>query len=80
MSQLVEVVPEVVVAAGYGAASVLLTALGAVAEYGGYEKFTLGGDTTVALWMTLFGLLVLYAGLVLFGGEALRRTRTLVAE
>ena len=73
MSGLNELLPELVELVGFAVGSVLLTALGVLAEQAGLQELGLGHQT-LGLWLLFVGALLLYAGFYQMGvKEFLRR-------
>jgi len=63
-----ELLTESLIVLLYALVAAVLTAGGALAEYSSLQQFG-AGETTVALWLAAFGLVLLYAGLYKIGYE-----------
>lgn len=66
----IEVVVELLPTVLYALAGTALTAGGIVAEYASVQHFG-GGDVTVAAWLAVLGLIMLYAGVYGIGYQKL---------
>jgi hypothetical protein len=63
---LAEFAAEVLPLLGYGAASLLVTSLGFLAERAGLQHLAIG-DSTLGIWLAGMGIVFLYAGVFLLG-------------
>ncbi|MFC4989242.1 MULTISPECIES: hypothetical protein [Saliphagus] len=66
-----ELAVEVLSAVVYAVAAGLLTVVGTAAEYTSFQYVTTGGETMVAVWLAVFGGIMLYAGITVGRRKAL---------